>query len=340
MKTIKIALYILIALGALCGGSSCVHTQSGNDKAADAQVADAGIADTGVADAQAADTQTEKAFAPPEVPLMLTSPESRAAYLVSHYWDNFDFTDTTLIAKSEITEQALANFLHLLPRVSLADSGKALKGLMNAASADSTMFVHFVKLTERYLYDPNSPLRNEEYYIQVLDYLVSSPKLDDVHKLRPQHQLKQAMKNRPGDIATDFRYTTADGTIARMSAIKADYTVLFFNNPDCRDCRRVKDFIKHSEIFNRLSKAKSVPSLRVLAVYPDEDVSLWKRAEYPEIMINSYDAQQAVMKQELYDLKAIPTFYLLDKDKRVILKDAPVEKVEGWLKKLLNMGRE
>jgi hypothetical protein len=37
------------------------------------------------------------------------------------------------------------------------------------------------------------------------------------------------------------------------------------------------------------------------------------------------------LDRELYDLKAMPTLYLLDKDKKVLLKDAPVEQVEQYL---------
>ena len=52
-------------------------------------------------------------------------------------------------------------------------------------------------------------------------------------------------------------------------------------------------------------------------------------------MINSYDAGQSIVTRELYDLKASPTLYLLDKDKRVILKDVTVEEIGKWLDKLL-----
>ena len=49
-------------------------------------------------------------------------------------------------------------------------------------------------------------------------------------------------------------------------------------------------------------------------------------------MLNVHDASQAISRQRLYDLKAIPCLYLLDADKRVLLKDATVEQVELYLK--------
>jgi len=38
-------------------------------------------------------------------------------------------------------------------------------------------------------------------------------------------------------------------------------------------------------------------------------------------------------QKNLYDLKAIPTLYLLDKDKTVLLKDATAEEIEEYLQK-------
>ena len=47
----------------------------------------------------------ERTFQMVSVPSVITEPEERAAYLVKHYWDKFDFTDTALIHLPEITEQ-------------------------------------------------------------------------------------------------------------------------------------------------------------------------------------------------------------------------------------------
>ncbi|MFC4677096.1 DUF5106 domain-containing protein, partial [Dysgonomonas termitidis] len=33
-------------------------------------------------------------FIPPVIPVELSRPAERAGYLIAHYWDNFDFSDT------------------------------------------------------------------------------------------------------------------------------------------------------------------------------------------------------------------------------------------------------
>lgn len=268
----------------------------------------------------------KKGFRLPQIPPVLTSPGERASYLVAHYWDGFDFSDTTLISRPEITEQAFADFLDVLPHVSPDESVKALRRLMASASADRSMLMYFADLAEKYLYDPNSPFRNEEFYIPVLEYIVSSPDLAEVYKIRPRYRLDLALKNRPGDVAADFAYTLPDGKGGRLSEVKSEYTVLFFNNPDCADCISTKAFIAGSALFGKLLAAKR---LTVVAVYPDGDLSLWKKTTYPPAWING--SNPALSGARLYDLKAMPTLYLLDRNKRVILKDAPVERIEEWL---------
>lgn len=316
LKIFRTGINLIIVIVLLCGEAGCSHVQNNPDKMVV--------------------SQTKKEFTLPDIPHELTSIEERADYLASHFWAHFDFGDTTLVTKPEITEQAFVDFLDVLSHVPTERGQKAVTTLMDSASVNVPMFKHFMTLTEKYLYDPNSPFRNEEFYIPVLRAIISVPQLDETYKVRPKYQLKTALKNRPGSVATDFVYTLLTGAVAKMSSIKADYTLLFFNNPDCHDCKRVKEYMKDSKIFNRMTQAKSVPSLCILAIYPDADLPLWKRGDYPKFMINGYDAGRVITNKELYDLKAIPTFYLLDREKKVILKDAPIEQIEAWLQMLIN----
>ena len=199
-------------------------------------------------------------FKLPHIPAALTTPEARADYLAAHYWDNFDFRDTTLISRPEITEQAFADFIDLLTAAPISAADSALVRMMEASTANSAMFAHFTELSEKYLYDPNSPLRNEELYIPVLQYLTDSPHLDSLSKLRPRYQLELALKNRPGDIAADFYYTSESGKRSRMRQIEADYTILFFNNPDCGDCNRVKEYMDMSPVIGGRLREQAGPA--------------------------------------------------------------------------------
>lgn len=114
-------------------------------------------------------------FRLPEVPTIYTDDATRAKFLVAHYWDHFDFADTSLIRVPEITEQAFVGFLQLFTYVPYPEVERGIAGMLDKAlDADSVMFAHFTFLYEKYLYDPNSPMLNEEFYIPVLRYIVGS----------------------------------------------------------------------------------------------------------------------------------------------------------------------
>lgn len=69
--------------------------------------------------------------------------------------------------------------------------------------------------------------------------------------------------------------------------------------------------------------------LRVLAVYLDDNREEWlyKTSQMPQGWIVGWNKQGNIRSKQLYDIRATPTLYLLDKQKKVILKDASLEKV-------------
>lgn len=96
-----------------------------------------------------------KEFHLPDVPVTLTAPEDRADYLSLHYWDHFDFADTSLISRPEITEQVFVDFISVLPYSSKAQT--AVDTLFCRALVSNEMIEHFIALTDKYLYEPTCP---------------------------------------------------------------------------------------------------------------------------------------------------------------------------------------
>lgn len=265
----------------------------------------------------------------PEIPPMMTAPEQRASFYVRHYWDGYSLVDTAFI-HSDDTEQLYADFIDALQYASAEDRRFALRKMMDLMDMDSVAYAHFCFLSDKYLYDPNSPMRNEEYYIPVLEQMLASPRLTEAERLRPADRLKQAFKNRPGMPAADFAYVTPQGRTGRMSQVAADYTMLFFYDPDCSNCQQFERMLSEMPFFVDLQKEGVV---RVLAVYPDEDESEWllKSSQMPEEWIVGWNKQGDIRSKQLYEIRATPTLYLLDKQKKVILKDTTVEKVLRFL---------
>ena len=211
--------------------------------------------------------------------------------------------------------------------------------MMNKAKVNADMYNYIVSLFEKYLYYPNSPFRDDELYIPVLSNVMSSDLLRDGDKEIYAFQQSMILKNRVNTVSTDFVYTLANGESKNMHELKSDYLILFFSNPNCSSCATVTQEINNSStlknIFSLNSSNKNM--LTVLSVYPDNNIEEWRRAlpNMPQKnWINSYDDDAQVTNKRLYDIKAIPTLYLLDRDKKVILKDTSLEEIENYFMKV------
>ena len=258
-------------------------------------------------------------FIPALAPAMLPQ-EQKMEYMREHYWDKFDFADTTFINQIDSTKMLTAFAVYATGYIPDSLAYKYMPRLMQRASTSKRMYTYFLMLAEGVLHDPNSPLRNDEKYIPVLENAVQSSLLDEYERMPYEYDLEIARQNRIGRIANDFTYTLASGRTATLHNIKADYTLIFISNPGCPMCREVKEQITTSPMLQELIERKE---LKVLVIYPDTDLEAWREhlQDYPASWINGYDADQRIEKERLYDLKAIPALYLLDKQKRVMAKD-------------------
>ena len=258
-------------------------------------------------------------FIPALAPAMLPQ-EQKMEYMREHYWDKFDFADTTFINQIDSTKMLTAFAVYATGYIPASLAYKYMPRLMQRASTSKRMYTYFLMLAEGVLHDPNSPLRNDEKYIPVLESAVQSSWLDEYERMPYEYDLEIARQNRIGRIANDFTYTLASGRTATLHNIKADYTLIFISNPGCPMCREVKEQITTSPMLQELIERKE---LKVLVIYPDTDLEAWREhlQDYPASWINGYDADQRIEKERLYDLKAIPALYLLDKQKRVMAKD-------------------
>ena len=278
--------------------------------------------------AQSVDTITT--FTLPAIPRVLQTPDSRAAYLVEHYWQNVNFRDTNYVHHPEIVEQAAVNYIDILTLVPSELAEASLTALIRRTEAARACFDYITRLMELYLYEADSPMKNEEFYIPVLRAMISSSLLTDAEKIRPRERLRLVLRNRVGTPAQDFVYTLPDGTRGRLHQVSAPFLILYIHNPGCHTCSETTAALRTLPTVNRLL---TQGRLKVLSIYPDEEVDEWRRSLYrlPTRWINAYDADQTITKKNLYDLKAIPTLYLLDSEKRVVLKDVTPQHIEEFL---------
>lgn len=317
MRLFRIALYALLSLVQI----SCLQTGSGRN-----------VSDKPTVKNTAGETRPDD-LPLPNIPDNITLPEERAAYIINHFWDGMDFNDTLRCRNQAFMEQNFVNFISLFPHTKQERLSQCIGKLLKAATVDTTGFKLVNDIAERYLDDPNSPIRNEEYYILFLEELLRLPGLPEAERVRPATRLKTAKKNRPGTKATDFAYTDRNGNRGTLHATQGKRLLLLFYDPACSHCSEILDGLRENAIIGNLIRRKE---LTVLAVYTEGDRKLWNETKnsLPQEWHVAIDDSR-IAEHELYSLPAMPVIYMLDKDKKVLLKDPAPAVLEVYFMKIM-----
>ena len=277
-------------------------------------------------------------------PAMVDSPVAMTEYMALHWWDGItDISrsypcDTLLVSGVRVgdVEQKMANWSNLLGVVDMSVVEKSMGRLYERAAAcekkdtSSNVFETFVGLVDKYLYDPNSPLRNEDYYAFFAARLAGSELVESVMKDKYARQVRLAALNKVGTKAADFRFADKRGRMFSLYEIKSELTLLFFSNPGCTACKEIIDVLNNDPVISGLI---ADGKMKVLNIYIDEDLDAWRSYMpiYPETWYNGFDPDLVIRGETLYNVRAIPSLYLLDRDKTVLMKDAPESRLFDWL---------
>ena len=280
------------------------------------------------------DTLSVEELPLPVVPTALVEPEARASYVIAHFWDAMDFGDIVRSHSSAFMEQNFVNFVSVFPYADEESRRSAVSSLLGMAAVDAGAYRLLSSIAEDYLYDPNSPMFDEETYILFLESMVRSSILDEAHITRLNYQLRFARLNRPGMRASDFSYVMSNGKQSRLHKTDtANRLLLVFYDPDCDHCKEVMAELKVSSLIAELVAGGSI---RVLAIYADGDKDLWESTcmELPDSWTVGMDTKGEIYERGLYSLRALPSIYLLDKDKTVILKDVSLNSLFDYLESM------
>lgn len=267
----------------------------------------------------------------PTVPDSLRSPAARADYVVEHFWDDMDFSKAKYSLNETFMEQTFANYAMIL---GIASPGPQLQASVDRLIAKASVLKDarrlLCSLAYTYLYEPESPMANEDAYLLFIEAQLSSPDTPQGDIPRLEYQKKTIMMNRPGTLAADFSFEGRDGqqhTLRQTAAGRQ--TLLMLYSPDCSDCHRAMADIEANQSLRRMI---SDGSLQVLAIADADEAELWQRhaGRVPDCIIDGLDTT-GIADQELYDIPFTPTFLLIAPDGRVILKNRPLSQIIDYL---------
>jgi len=130
-----------------------------------------------------------------------------------------------------------------------------------------------------------------------------------------------------GKTAPDIVLYSRDSIPVKIGDIKADYLVLLFWKPDCGHCKHaMPDIIKFANDY----KEKGVKVVTVCTKLGNKSSKCWegvKELNMENLDYNLADPKNLSNFHLEYNIRATPTIFILDKDKKILIKQIPADRL-------------
>jgi peroxiredoxin len=264
------------------------------------------------------------------VPAEITNFSEKIDYMRNHFFDNVDFSDTTLL-NSHVFSSKLIQYLSFyqnnrLPKDQLEiEFIKAVSRIMAFTSVNSSV----------YEYAMNYLIGGFESYgfNKVITYIADNINLDDncvntERKAELEKKVESLRKFAVGQKAPHFEVTDLSGAKINLSEMPSEYTLLVFWATWCPHCTSLIPEIQKLYSPENRSKLEVISislddSPEDLAGYMDQHPAEW-------ITIADFKKWRGQLVQ-MFDIYATPTMFLLFNDRTIIAKPVTISDLKNEL---------
>ena len=284
-----------------------------------------------------------RSFEETEMPKFTGTPDEvqRQQYLFykDHYFDHVDLGDPRAL-RSTYLDQRVSYYLDKLVVPSPDSISKEIDYILEKmAPAPETFRAYVSKFLNEYAtskvvgQDAIYAHLAEKYYMSGRTPWVDSTTLtkiaDNVLRLKPLLI---------GQPAPPLTTTAASGTPVNLYDIDADYTVLFFYDPECGVCKKqTPELIKFAKDF----ADRGVKVMTVCTVLGMDGAKCFlyvnEKEGMMETLINTYDPFHTSRFKIRYDINSTPQIFVFDKDKKIISKRIAAEQLSEVVGKFIEM---
>jgi peroxiredoxin len=268
----------------------------------------------------------------PDVPEGEDSLNYKYTYYKSHFWDGIDVSDPGLL-RSPLLHNKIMDYLDNVI-IQQADTViKAVDELITISKKNDEAFRYLlISLTNKY--ESSKVMGFDKVFVHLIDqyYLTNQAPWTDAETIKKLEE--RAAFIRPNFIGNPAPAFTLQDTLGRdysLYDIDAKYTVLYFYDPDCGHCKK-----STPALYNEYAELQS-KNVEVLAICTTTDSKRWHEFinENDLDWINLADLSSSTHFKFYYDVRSTPTVYILDADKKILLKKIATEDISTIIDQLI-----
>ncbi|MGC6490333.1 MAG: DUF5106 domain-containing protein [Flavobacteriales bacterium] len=256
-------------------------------------------------------------------------------YYKSHFFDNFDFSDSRLL-RSPVFHSKINTYLENLTAKTPDSLIISCDYLISKSKQNPEVFKYLVSyLTSNY--ERSKIMGQEKVFVHLVNKYYATNEVDWIDEAQMFKIVDRAETIEPliiGSKAPNLVLRDSSEVIHNLHQISTDLTMIIFYDPDCGHCKKEIPAIKQ----NYDQWLADGISIEVVAVCVELDREKWvdfintydtgdwiNVAEFKTFIDGEFDRQNdpyvtpfPYIKQ-IYDINGTPKVYLLDKDKKIIV---------------------
>jgi peroxiredoxin len=252
-------------------------------------------------------------------------------WLKAHYWDNFDFSDDRIIR----TPIYLAKLKYFFEKMIIQhpDSVNQEIDMILGKTKNTPEFYKqtFVHLYQKY--NTSDIVCMDKVYVNLaLNWYTKELAFwateNQLKKIRDR--AKELEPIQCGMIAPNMRLVDTAGKWHELHRDQSDYILLYFWDPDCGHCKKATPLLP--SVYDKYKKY----NVNIWGICTKFNTKPWRTfinkhgLNFLNVSDNAEDTFLNNMR-DVYDIFSTPVVYVLDKNKRIISKRIPVEKLDEWL---------
>lgn len=260
----------------------------------------------------------EPYFQLPIVPDSIQEFQPRVDYLIEHYWDFCDFNKA--FSNRDRMGESFKSYLNLMPHASARQAHRCIATLLKKLEKRPDDIVFLANTAEGHVHSDTSEIYSDELYLPFIRAVVDNKRVDKSLKARYEHQVRVLSASQVGMSAPEFEFTDREGQKRTFAPDSSEVTIICFFDTDCGDCHLARTRLNADIATSNYIDRKLV---RVVAISLEEPTEEWREKvkNYPE----TWTVGTAPDLDTLYDITSIPSFYILDENSVIRLKNATID---------------
>lgn len=270
-------------------------------------------------------------------------------YVREHYFDDVVFADARLL-RTPFFEPKIDDYFKYYISIEADSIIPEVKYMLLSARESKEMYAYLLtKFTNKYL-SPEYMGQDKVFVHLFTDYYLKGDTvlLDAKSRKTIIDRGYSLMLNPIGGIAGALDLTDSTGKVISMYSLKSKYTVVAYWSPTCGHCRQEMPSL------DSMYKAKwKTIDVKVYSIISKDDElhemkKFLKEKNFTKDWYYTYEtkeAREATEKagvpnfRQAYDLNKTPIFYLLDADKRILLKNVTISQMDDFITRRTKAGK-